>query len=64
MLCMLEGFLPPFKIIGLELKHLKMQKEQTMAAAPAPCSYGPHVPDAVGKGTVCGRGAGCSNVQI
>lgn len=37
MLCMLEDFLPLFKIIGLEPKHGKTQKEQVTAAAPGPC---------------------------
>lgn len=29
----------PFKVIGLGLKHLKMQKKQATIAAPASCSY-------------------------
>lgn len=33
-----------FKIIGLRLKHLKMQKEQATAAAPATCSCCPRGP--------------------
>lgn len=39
MLCMLEGFSPPLKIIGWEPEHLKMQKKQAVTVAPAPCSY-------------------------
>lgn len=62
MLCMLEDFLPLFKIIGLEPKHLKMQKEQVTAAAPVPCL--------LPTGSRCGRqgdcmraGQRCSNMQ-
>ena len=58
---MLGGFLPSFKIIGLELKHLKMRKAQAMAAAPAARPYSPQAPEAVGKGTAWG-GTGCENV--
>lgn len=51
MLCMLEDFLPLFKIIGLEPKHLKMQKEQVTAAAPVPCL--------LPTGSRCGRQGDC-----
>lgn len=42
----------PFKVIGLGLKHLKMQTKQATVGAPASCSY--QGPRDSGKGIMWG----------